>query len=108
LPGPIRSDFTPNWVAVTSNESIPGLAALATIGIVAGSDVTPGGNVIVLSTGWYCTPGFAEGIGAEDCTSGNPHKVAGTSCCAEGPGVEEVGIGPVATSTWIEWYGLLL
>ena len=61
--------FTPSWVAVTSNESIPGLAAPATIGIVTGSDVTPGGKVIVSSTGWYCTPGFAEGTEVGGCSA---------------------------------------
>ena len=45
------------------DESIPGLAAPASIGIVTGSDVTPGGKVIVSRTGWYCTPATAEATG---------------------------------------------
>jgi hypothetical protein len=96
---------TPSWVAVTSNESIPGLAAPAKIGIVTRLDVAPGGKVIVSSTGWYCTPGFAEGTEVGGCC---PHEMVGTSGCAEPTGVEGVGIGPVATSTWIEWDGLFL
>ena len=42
------------------------------------------------------------------CSPHCPHEMVGTSGCAEPTGVEGVGIGPVATSTWIEWYGLLL
>jgi hypothetical protein len=90
---------------VTSNQSIPGLAAPATIGIVTRLDVAPGGKVIVSSTGWYCTPGVAEGTEVAGCVTPDPfacpHTHTGTSGCAEPTGVEGVEIGPVAISTWI-------